>query len=169
MRSLLSCLAVAGCSSPASPPPAAPTTPVAAIDAAAPAADAAPQVPDELAHAPAWIFRYATAERTETWTLRHHGDGALVTVEGAQGTTRYLGTAADGASLALAVTSGPNQLALDCKRQKRGVGATCNDPKAKPLDVLDCYHPDFGAPMTFGAAPGIEYTDACKGYRLIAK
>ena len=32
-----------------------------------------------------------------------------------------------------------------------------------------CYHPDFGSPMTFGAAPGIAYVvDAsCTGFRLV--
>lgn len=169
MRVLVVCIAAAGCSSPASPPPDRPVSPpiVAAVDAAPPPIDAL-VIPDELANAPAWIFRYATKDRTETWTLRHHGGGALVTVEG-KATMRYHGTATDGASLAIAVVAGANKLSLDCKKVKRGVGTACNDAKAKPIDVLDCYHPDFGSPMTFGPAPGIEYTDSCNGYRLIAK
>jgi hypothetical protein len=144
--------------------------PVASIDAAPPPpAIDAQVIPDELANAPAWIFRYATKARAETWTLQHHGGGALVLVESARGPTRYRGTAIDGASLKLDVVSGPNKLTLDCKRQKRAVGTTCNDAKAKQIDVLDCYHPDFASPMTFGASPGIEFTDDCNGYRLIAK
>lgn len=120
--------------------------------------------------APAWVFRYKTAERAETWTLRYAEGAALLVVETAQGAQRYLGTAADGASLAIAVTTGSAKLALDCKHAKRAVSTKCNDPKAKPSDVLDCYHPDFKEPMPFGPAPGIEYVveSGCTGYRRIA-
>ena len=95
---------------------------------------------------------------------------ALVTVEAAQGTTRYVGTAAVGASLVLTLAAGAHKLSLDCKRTKKPVGTKCNDAKAKQLDVLDCFHPDFKAPMTFGPAPGIEFvaTAQCNGYRLLA-
>lgn len=122
------------------------------------------------ADAPAWIFRYHTAQRTETWTLRYHESIALVTVETAQGVVRYTGSAADGASLALNVATATAKLTLDCKRKKRALSAKCNDTKAKPVDVLDCYHPDFKEPMPFGREPGVEYVEAsgCKGYRLIA-
>jgi hypothetical protein len=170
MRVVLVWMFAAGCSSPASPSPDRPTQPpLASVDAAPPppAIDAL-VISDELANAPAWIFRYATKERSETWTLRHHNGSALVVVEG-KTTTRYHGTATDGASLAIAVVAGASKLSLDCKKGKRGVGTACNDARAKPIDILDCYHPDFGSPMTFGAAPGIEYTDSCNGYRLIAK
>ena len=127
-------------------------------------------LPDAVTQAPAWIFRYHTAQRTETWTLRYAAGQALVIVDGAQGAIRYTGTATDGDSLALTVSTSTAKLALDCKRVKKPLSAKCNDIKAKPIDVLDCYHPDFKSPMSFGAAPGIEYVvDAtCNGFRLIA-
>ena len=145
---------------PDSPPPA-----DAAVDAAPDAG-----VSEAVLAAPAWVFRYSTAQRKETWTLRHNGGEALVTVETAQATQRYLGTATQGASLVVDVSTGTAKLTLDCKNAKRAVGTKCNDAKAKKLDVLDCYHPDFKEPMPFGPAPGIEYqVDAsCNGYRLVA-
>jgi len=161
-------LALVGCSA-APPPPVVehPEAPPVAKDAAV---DAPPDAPDPLASAPAYIFRYHTAARSETWTLRYGDGAALLVVEGAQGTQRYRGTATEGASLALDVTTGTAKLALDCKRAKRPLGVKCNDKKARPIDVLDCFHPDFATPMTFGAAPGVEYVvDAtCNGFRLVA-
>ncbi len=132
--------------------------------------DAAVDAPDPLANAPAYVFRYNTAQRTETWTLRYGDGAALLVVEGAQGAQRYRGTATEGASLALDVSTGTAKLALDCKHAKRAIGTKCNDAKAKKIDVLDCFHPDFATPMTFGAAPGVEYAvDAhCNGFRLVA-
>lgn len=159
-------LALAGCGS-SSPPPVEPPTPVesAPVVVDAPAADAGPSA--ELAAAPAWVFRYNAPGRVETWTLRHLGETAMVVVEGAR-TTRYLGTATDGAELKIAVAEGPNHLTLTCKRAQKAIGTKCN-AKAKQLGVLDCYHPDFEAPMTFGPAPGVEFvqSDACAGYRLL--
>jgi hypothetical protein len=148
------------------PPPAPPI--VIAADAAiadAPAPDAG--VPDDVLNAPAWIFRYTAPGRTETWTLRYSGSNALVTVERATGTTRYIGTVS---LLKLTLAAGPNQLTLECKPAKLPVGVTCGDKQPKQLVVLDCFHPDFKAPMTFGAAPGVEYvvTDACSGYVRVA-
>lgn len=160
-------LAVAGCGS-SSPPPVEPApAPVeAAIVVDAPAPDAGPS--PALAAAPAWVFRYNAPGRVETWTLRHHGETAMVVVEG-QRTTQYLGMATDGAELKIAVAEGANHLTLDCKRAQKAIGPKCNDPKAKQLAVLDCYHPDFKAPMTFGPAPGVEFvqSDTCSGYRLL--
>jgi hypothetical protein len=166
MRMVAVCLLVA-CSSPAAPPTEHPApAPVAIADAATP--DAGP--PAELLAAPAWVFRYNAPGRLETWTLRSHGDAGIVIVERANGTTQYLGTAADGASLVLTLAAGPNKLSLDCKHEKLAVSAKCNDTKAKKIDVLNCYHPDFKSPMTFGPAPGIEYvtSDSCTGYRLLS-
>ena len=82
---------------------------------------------------------------------------------------RYTGTATDGDALALDVTTGSARLALSCKHTKRALGRKCNDAKAKPIEVLDYFHPDFAAPMPFGHAPGIEYVvDAsCNGYRVV--
>jgi hypothetical protein len=158
-------LVAIGCGS-STPPSAAPPVVVAAdaTIADAPAPDAG--VPEDVLNAPAWIFRYNAPGRLETWTLRYSGANALVTIERANGTTRYIGTVRD-LKLTLA---GPNQLSLDCKPAKLPVGATCGDKKPKQLDVLDCFHPDFKAPMTFGAAPGVEYlvTDACSGYVRVA-
>lgn len=161
--------ALAGCSS-AAPPPAQPTAPPVAIDAAAPDAPPDAGVPQAVLDAPAWVFRYATAQRTETWTLRFADGVALLDVAGAQGVVRYQGTATDGASIAIAVATSTAKLALDCKRVKRALGIKCNDAKAPKRDVLDCYHPDYKEPMPFGPAPGVEYVvDAsCTGYRVIA-
>ncbi|HUJ59773.1 MAG TPA: hypothetical protein VLX92_14815 [Kofleriaceae bacterium] len=166
-------LALAACSG--SPVPAAnPARPApppadAAIDAAI---DAAPDagVPAAVQAAPPWIFRFHTAQRTETWTLRYADGAAELVVEAASGTTRYLGTAVDGDSLAVRVATSAAKLALDCKHAHRAISAKCNDTKARPIDVLDCYHPDFKEPMPFAQAPGIEYVvDAtCSGYRSIA-
>lgn len=138
-----------------------------AIPVDAPAPDAG--LPDELTTAPAWIFRYNTPDRTETWTLRYHGDAALLVVEAKPGTTRYIGTLTEGASLALALTAGRNRMTLDCKHDKMSLSANCNDMKAAKQDVLNCYHPDFKAPMTFGPEPGVEYVAGgdCTGFRLI--
>ena len=166
-------VALVACGS--APPPASPVAEVAAppLEAASPPVDAAPPVPidagppPELLTAPAWIFRYDVPPRVETWTLRHHGGQALVVVEGPQGTTRYLGTATDGASLVLDVTGPAATMRLDCKPARRPVAATCGERKPAPLDVLDCYHPDFAAPMTFARAPGVTFDAACNAYRRL--
>ena len=62
------------------------------------------------------------------------------------------------------------KLALDCKGPQPPLCTRGNDRKAKPVEILDCYHPDFKEPMPFGAVPGIEYVtiSGCTGYRLIA-
>jgi hypothetical protein len=133
-----------------------------------PAPDAGPSA--AVASAPAWVFAYRTADRSETWTLRHAGGEAMIDVETPKGTTRYLGSATDGDTLVLALSATTAKISLECKRTTRAIGTACNDTKAAPVDVLDCYHPDFETPMPFGAAPGIEYViDAtCNGYRLAA-
>lgn len=125
-----------------------------------------------VVNAPPWVFRYHTADRLETWTLQHAGGTALLVVETAQGERRYVGTATEGSgTLVLDVSTANAKMALDCKREKLAVSAKCNDRKAKPTEVLNCYHQDFKAPMPFGPAPGVEYVvDAsCNGYRLIAR
>ena len=165
MRVLALALVACG-SAPPAEKPIPPAPPVADAAVVVPDAD----VPDAVTAAPAWVFRFASPERTETWTLRFADGKALLVVDNAQGPRRYVGTATEGTSLALAVTSANAKVALDCKRAKRAASTKCNDPKAKPIDVLDCYHPDFKDPMPFAPAPGMEYSaDAgCKGYRLIA-
>ena len=161
-------LVLAACGS-SSPSPAAPPAPVALpIDAPIDAAiDAAPDAgaPQAVLDAPAWVFKYSTADRKETWTLRHAEGQALLVVKTAQGAQRYLGTMTNGA---LAVSTGSAKLALDCKPSQRSLSAKCNDARAPKVDVLDCYHPDFKEPMPFGKAPGVEYVVAagCTGYRL---
>lgn len=157
-------MVVAGCGSSAAPAREAAPVPVAPPDAAP--VDAG--VPEEVANAPAWIFRFNVPGRLETWTLRHHGGVATMVVQAATGTTRYLGTATDG--MALVLTAGSLRLALECKREQLAVGATCLDPRPPQLDVLACYHPDFKSPMPFGPAPGVEYVvgDRCSGYQRIA-
>ena len=121
--------------------------------------------------APAWIFHYDTPTRAETWTLRHAEGAALLVVESdAQPTRRYEGTAIESDTVKLEVSTGTARLALDCKPAKRALSQKCNDTKAKKLEVLDCFVPDFKEPMTFGPAPGVEYVEVqgCKGFRLIA-
>lgn len=163
-------LALAACSGSAPPSPAAPA-PAAPADAAVPI-DAAPDAGPSAAvmAAPAWVFQYATPGRTETWTLRHADGQAVIQVQSARGTLVYTGTATEGTTLAIAVSTATAKLALDCKHAKRPLSFKCNDRKAKPVEVLDCYHPDFEAPMPFGPFPGVEYveTTGCTGYRLIA-
>jgi hypothetical protein len=159
-------VAIAACSSGA-PPASTPEPPIATAPI-----DAAPDADEyaAVADAPAWVFRYTTADRKETWTLQHAAGRAVLRVESATGALRYTGTATFGASLAIDVATTSAKLTLDCKPAKRALGTTCNDTKAPPRDVLDCFHPDFKEPMPFGPAPGVEYAvDAtCKGYRLVA-
>jgi hypothetical protein len=168
MRLTLVLLAACGSSSPAIKSESAPAPPAPAPADAAVATPPDAAVPDAVTQAPAWVFRYHTADRSETWTLQYAGGSALLVVETAKGTTRYTGSATEGATLALAVSTQTAKMALDCKRVTRPVGAKCNDTKAKPIEVLDCFHPDFKAPMPFGHAPGIEYVvdGSCNGYRL---
>jgi hypothetical protein len=143
--------------------------------AAAPIESAPTSAPDAgiseaLASAPAWVFAYRTAERAETWTLRYAGSEAMLEIETAQGVMRYLGTAAEAASLTIDVSSASARMSLDCKRAQRALSAACNDTAAPAVDVLDCYHPDYDTPMPFGAAPGVEFVvdDSCNGYRLVS-
>ncbi|MGE3454927.1 MAG: hypothetical protein AB7O24_07445 [Kofleriaceae bacterium] len=167
---LVFALVIAACSgapiAPATPPAlVAPPTDAAVSDAAPADAD----VPDAVTNAPAWIFRYQTSDRIETWTLRTSDGRALLLVETAKGVARYVGTANDGDSLMLDVATANAKLSLTCKHAKRAVSAKCNDAKAKPIEILDCYHPDYEAPMPFGRAPGLEYVvePSCNGYRVI--
>jgi hypothetical protein len=169
VRSGALALALAACSGSAPQCPATPTTPPPA-DTAVPI-DAPPDAGPSTAvlAAPAWVFQYSTPARAETWTLRHADGQAVIEVKSGDRTQVYTGTATEGDTLALAVSTGTAKLALDCKHTKRPLSARCNDTKAKPVEVLDCYHPDFTAPMPFGRSPGIEYveTQGCTGYRLI--
>ena len=174
MSRALLCLALVGCGS--SPPPAEPATTLPAsppTDAAISVIDAPPDAGPDFASAAPWVFRYHTAQRSETWTLRHVEDAALLVVETAGGDPRrYVGSATEGAggALSLEVSTGTAKMALECRREKLAVSAKCNDSKAKPIEVLSCYHADFETPMPFAPAPGLEYVvDAtCNGYRLIA-
>lgn len=167
---LFASLFLVACSAAAPPPAAQP----AATQAHAVPADAAvdapppPDAPDPAASAPAWVFHYQTKDRTETWTLRFAEGRALLDVDNARGIQHYTGTATDGASLAVDVSTGSAKLTLDCKHTKRALSAKCNDRHAKPMAVLDCYVPDFETPMPFAPAPGVAYVEDahCKGYRL---
>lgn len=153
------------------------TTPTATTTTAPVAPDATPidaPTPDAgpsaaVLAAPPWSFRYHAADRDETWTLRYAGGEALVTVDSARGTTKYAGTANDTPTvLLLALTAGATQMALECKRDERAIGKACNDKLAKKRPVLDCYHPDFQAPMTFASEPGAEFDVAAGCYKLRA-
>lgn len=113
----------------------------------------------------------------ETWSLRF-GDGhAAIDVQPIQGTgagqtgpgtLHYFGTAIEGETIKLDVATSNAKISLECKRAKRPLSTKCNDKKAKPVEVLDCYHPDFKEPMPFGEGDGVEYVvDAsCNGCRL---
>jgi hypothetical protein len=155
------------CSSSA-PPAEHPATPVAAPPDAAPAPPPDAGVAQAVLDAPAWVFHYTTKDRKETWTLQTADGQAQLVVESAQGTQRYVGTAT-GDPLKVDVSTGTAKMTLECKHAKRSLSAKCNDSKAKPIEVLDCFHPDFKTPMPFGPAPGVEYAvDAnCNGYRLV--
>lgn len=162
-----SLVVVAACSSAPSKPafvaPPAPPPADAAVDAASPDAG----VPESAA---TWRFRYSTAQRTETWTLRFGEGHAAIDVQSAQGTLHYFGTATEGEAMKLDVAASNAKLSLDCKRAKRPLSTKCNDKKAKPVDVLDCYVAGFKEPMPFGEGDGVEYVvDAsCNGFRLMA-
>jgi hypothetical protein len=185
------------------PPPAVAAVDASPLDAASAGGEATPD-PELASASPWVFRFHSTGlivreARIETWTLRHVGDRAMVLVErGAQGDTTYTGTATDaGTSLKLELTDGANSLAFDCTRGKIAVAAAnavrqphrptgkykepCSgDPgrfvpaKTTKLDVLNCRHPDYEAPMSFAAAPGVEYlyvNDDCNqqggGYRRI--
>jgi hypothetical protein len=182
MSRALLCLVLAGCGSASAPvesaaPSLAPTAPSPPADAAVDTApnvtpDVTPDAGPDFSSAEAWVFRYHTAQRSETWTLRTLDGAALLVVDTAAGERRYVGSAterADGA-LVLDVSTGTAKMALECKREQLAVSAKCGDRKAKPREVLNCYHADFSTPMPFAPAPGVEYVvDAtCNGYRLIA-
>ena len=155
-------------------------------------ADVPPDAPSatdgELASAPAHVFRYNAPPRVETWTLRIAGDRASIVVAGANelayvgratvtGDTTTIDVATANAKLALACKRGTlaNVGAANAERKPTRAGKPCAFAPAKTstLDIWECKHPDFDAPMPFAAAPGIEYvvTDACKdgAYRRIAE
>lgn len=169
-RSLL--LTLVACSSPAAPPAEHP-----AEHAQVQQQDAAPEPPpppdaaepEAVRAASSWVFRYSTKDRKETWTLRYANGNAVLVVETGGRSMMYLGGAAEADTLKIDVASGTAKMSLDCKHAKRSLSAKCNDSKAKPIEVLDCYHKDFKTPMPFGPAPGVEYVvDAsCNGYRLV--
>jgi hypothetical protein len=168
------------------PPPS-----TAPADAAVVAIDAAPDAPSatdgELAAAPAHVFRYNAPPRVETWTLRIAGDRASIVVAGEREVVYVGRAAASGDTTNIDVATSTAKLGLACKRAKlANVGAANAERKpgkpGKPcafvpattttLDVWECKHLDFEAPMPFAAAPGVEYvvTDACKdgAYRRVA-
>jgi hypothetical protein len=161
-------IAACGCGS-STPPSQAPVVAATPADAALPDANPDAGVPADVASTPAWIFRYNAPDRLETWTLRYHGGVAALDVQSKTGTVHYLGSATGDESVRLEVAASNARMALDCKHEQLAVGAACGDKKAAKQDVLACYHPDFKAPMPFGAAPGVEFvtTPACTGYRRL--
>ena len=177
MRTLVPLLSglVAAC--PAPPP--SPTLPAAPADAEASVpgvvVDAAPAPPPDISTRPdAYRFRFASAERTETWTLWFEAGAAILTVQPANGAlVTYQGTATEGATLAVAVQTSSAKIALECKRATREIEPACGTAKKQArtkLEALDCYHAGFAEPMPFARLPGIEYAadGACVGYRAIA-
>ena len=180
MRSRSMCALVVGfaaCSS-ASPPPAQPVPP-APPDAAVAIVDAPP--PDIRLEAPAYVFRFTSAARTETWSLWFAHGAAVLDVQPVGGAiTQYRGSATEAATLLVEVAGPTAKMKLDCKRTKRELAAPC-DPAAKPpkakakapatttIDALDCFVEGFKEPMPFGPTPGIEYVadGVCAGYRSL--
>jgi len=162
-------LAACGSSSPSVETPGA-TSPIAAPADASPDATPDAGLPPELAAAPAWVFRYDTPDRTETWTMRYHGDLATVEVESSRGVVRYVGSSAvDGATRKIDVSTSTGRVQLDCRASVRKVGTSCSDRKPPAIDVLDCYVAGFTEPMPFAPEPGVAYvvTSACSGYQTI--
>lgn len=167
--------ALAAC--PASAPaPAAPTPTEPAPADAPPVIDAAPDAPPDIStRTDAYRFRFASASRTETWTLWFDAGAAIVTVQPATGTlVTYQGTATEGTTLAIAVQTSSAKIALDCKRATREIDPACSAPRAKKVtrtkvDALDCYVAGFAEPMPFAKLPGIEYSadGACVGYHAL--
>lgn len=155
-------IVVAACSSPSKPAPVEPPPPPVPDAAVAPDAG----VPADAA---TWRFRFSTKDRTETWSLRFGNGYATMDIELADRTAHYTGTMVGGASTKLEFSAGSARLSLDCKRSQRPLSSKCNDMTAKPIDVLDCYVPDFKEPMPFGEGQGVEYVvdPTCNGYRLI--
>lgn len=136
--------------------------------------DAAPAPPPDISTRPdAYRFRFASAARTETWTLWFDASAAILTVQPANGTlVAYQGTATEGAALVVAVQTSSAKIALECKRATREIEPACGTTKKQArtkLETLDCYHAGFAEPMPFARLPGIEYTadGACVGYRAI--
>lgn len=156
------------------------------------AVDAPPDAPGatdgDLASAVPSVFRYTAPDRVETWTLRIMGERASIVVERKPGgETVYVGGAvsADG-KVHVEVATQTAKLALVCTTAKlahvgeanaaRKPGAKKGQPctfapaKTATLDVLQCKHADFDAPMPFAPAPGVEYllVDGCDGaYRRL--
>lgn len=178
MRSL-AIVTLAACSSPAAPQPAQPVMPAEAPADAAPPPVVVDARPDISLTAPAYVFRFASQARAETWTLWFASGVAMLNVDTAGGTVRqYQGGATEGTSIVIDVASATAKIRLDCKRAKREVDPACDPgaprPKKAPrklqVDALDCFHADFKEPMPFGPTPGIEYVadGACAGYRVIS-
>lgn len=152
----------AACSSPSKP--VAVATPPPPADAAV---DASPDagVPESAA---TWRFRFTTPARGQVWVLRFGNGHAIVEIQTEQGTARIFGTAEEGPSVKIDVSSTTARYTLDCKRVKKPLSANkCNDVEAKPVDVLDCYVQDFKEPMPFAVDPGVEYIVEKNCYRLI--
>jgi hypothetical protein len=180
-------LVLAACGSSATPP-AEPVAPVTNVDAAAPepsqpAPD--PQVAERerakqsAMATTAYVFRYQSAARSETWTLWFASGVAVLNVQPDGGAiVQYQGSVGDGDPMAITVEGPTAKMSLSCKRTTREVDAYC-DPAApkskkkstkKKLEALDCFHADFKEPMPFGVMPGIVYVadGACAGYRSIS-
>lgn len=171
MRSASWVMVLAACSSSSSAPkqPVLLAPPDAAVSIDAPA-DAF--VDTELEAAAAQVFRFNGSGRLETWTMRQVSGRAQIVVERDPGkTSHYAGSATDdGKAITLALDDHGDKLSLVCQREKLAVvpasaqPKACKWPKALSIEVLQCKHPDFAAPMPFLAAPGVEYVlpEGCK-------
>lgn len=144
-----------------------------------------------------WTLRHH-ADRGMVHVVRAEGRGPGAGEVTPAGTTTYVGSLATaGKTLTFTLAAGNNKLALECKAEKLDVAGAaavrkphprtgkykepCSGdpgrfvpPATKKVDVLSCKHPDFEAPMMFGAGPGVEYlhvNDDCDqqggGYRAI--
>lgn len=174
-RSLLLTVLAACGSSTATPVEPDPATPVTAtpVDAAIDAAPDAGPSPEVLAAA-AYVFKFNTPDRKETWALRWANGSAALDVATAAATIHYLGTVSEGATLELDLTARNNQQKLSCTKKSEKYSTNPCDKKAKPqsVDVLECKLPGYDAPMTLGLEPGLEFVGGqsnkqCNGYRII--
>jgi hypothetical protein len=166
---------LAACGSSTTPPVEPDPAPLAAtpVDAAIDAAPDAGPSPEVLAAA-AYVFKFNTPDRKETWTLRWANGSAALDVATAAATIHYLGTVSEGTTLELDLTARNNQQKLSCTKKTAKYATRTCDKKAKPqsVEVVECKLPGYDAPMTLGLEPGLEFLGGqsdtqCNGYRII--
>ena len=89
-----------------------------------------------MTSAPAFVFRYHTADRSETWTLQHAEGNALLVVDSAKGAQRYVGSATGDPTLVLDVSTGTGKRYCvdgDCALWRAVVDALREFPEQLPV------------------------------------